>query len=180
MPVIDGWTVKGAEPFLDLNSHSLKPFQYTLNFSQELQCHISAISPFSNFSSWLNMIPLSNVYLQLSELGALISSLDNAWRYFHDLVFWDFRLSFLWLSWPCSSNNFSSSDSALVLELRAPRWSGSWESMEAAQLPHPNTQDIPNQFDYSFAWKMLDSLEPKWLWCFTEGLFQILREGEKN
>lgn len=88
-------------------------------------------------------------------------------------------LSLAWLSWPCSNKNFSSSDSALVLEQKAPHWAGSQESTEATEIPPPKTQDIPNQFDYSFAWKLLGPFEPKWLSCFTDGLFQILREEKK-
>lgn len=123
------------------------------------------------------MISLVNGYLQLSGLGVVICSLHKTWRHIHDLAFSGFQLSCSWLGWTYS--HFSSSGSSLVLELRAPHWAGSQESTEAAELPPPKTQDIPNQFDYSFAWNLLGPFEPKWLSCFTDGFFQIHGEGKK-
>lgn len=125
------------------------------------------------------MTSLSNGYLQLSGLGTLICSRDKTWRHFQDLIFSDFLILMaklaklkqqLFFQWLCFSTG------ALSLH-----WAGSQESTEITEIaPPPKTQDIPNQSDYSFAWKLLSPLEPKWLSCFTDGLFQILREGKKN
>lgn len=67
-----------------------------------------------------------------------------------------------------------------MLELKALHWAGSQKSTEATELPPANTWDIPNQLDYTFAWKLLGPFEPKLLSYFTDSLFQILREYKKS
>lgn len=138
-------------------------------------CFFNKLLPPSNFSSWFNMISPSNGYLQLPGLGAWICFWDRtcsqpgffrfpALLFFTKLATVQQQLFFWGLLYAGAQST------ALSRELE--EWGVNW-------IPPSNTQDIQNQFNYSFAWKQMGPLESKWLSHFTDGLFQILREGKK-